>query len=73
MEMACNLKLKPGTDHESVINDILKNLNLNHRRNNRADQLSGGEKRRLSIALELVRFRLFIFCIIDVNVHIYNV
>lgn len=52
--MACNLKLKPGTDHESVINEILKNLNLNHRRNNRANQLSGGERRRLSIALELV-------------------
>lgn len=54
MQMACNLKLKPGIDHESVINEILKNLNLNHRRNNHANQLSGGELRRLSIALELV-------------------
>lgn len=52
--MACNLKLKPGVDHEPVINDILKNLNLNHRRRNYANQLSGGERRRLSIALELV-------------------
>lgn len=52
--MACNLKLKPGVDHEPVINEILKNLNLNHRRRNYADQLSGGERRRLSIALELV-------------------
>lgn len=52
--MACNLKLKPGTDHEPIINDILCNLNLNHRRENRANQLSGGERRRLSIALELV-------------------
>lgn len=54
MEMACNLKLKSGTLHEPIINDILVNLNLNHRRSNRANQLSGGERRRLSIALELV-------------------
>lgn len=54
MLMACNLKLKHGTDHEAVISDILQNLNLNHRRKNRANQLSGGERRRLSIALELV-------------------
>lgn len=52
--MACNLKLKPGIDHEPVINEILQNLNLNHRRKNFAKQLSGGERRRLSIALELV-------------------
>lgn len=54
MQMACNLKLKPSSDHEAVISDILKNLNLNHRRSNHANQLSGGELRRLSIALELV-------------------
>lgn len=52
--MACNLKLKAGVEHEPVINEILQNLNLNHRRCNRATQLSGGERRRLSIALELV-------------------
>lgn len=52
--MACSLKLKSGTLHEPIINDILNNLNLNHRRSNRANQLSGGERRRLSIALELV-------------------
>lgn len=54
MEMACNLKLKSGVLHEPIINDILNNLNLNHRRGNQATQLSGGERRRLSIALELV-------------------
>lgn len=54
MKMACNLKLKSGVLHEPIINDILNNLNLNHRRGNRATQLSGGERRRLSIALELV-------------------
>lgn len=54
MTMACNLKLKPGTPHEPIINEILNNLNLNHRRRVMANKLSGGEKRRLSIALELV-------------------
>lgn len=54
MKMACNLKLKEGIPHEPIINEILTNLNLNHRRNVYASELSGGEKRRLSIALELV-------------------
>lgn len=54
MKLACNLKLKAGTSHESIITEILNNLNLNHRRKNRASYLSGGERRRLSIALELV-------------------
>lgn len=54
MQMACNLKLKAGVEHEPVINEILQNLNLNHRRHNYATKLSGGERRRLSIALELV-------------------
>lgn len=54
MRLSCNLKLKPGTLHEPIIVDILSNLNLNHRRKNRATHLSGGERRRLSIALELV-------------------
>lgn len=54
MRMACNLKVKAGIQHEPIINEILQDLNLNHRRNNKANQLSGGERRRLSIALELV-------------------
>lgn len=54
MQMACNLKLKSGILHEPIVNDILGNLNLSHRRHNRATELSGGERRRLSIALELV-------------------
>lgn len=65
MQMACNLKLKPGTDHEPIIDDILKNLNLNHRRRSFANQLSGGERRRLSIALELVANPTIFF--LDVN------
>lgn len=54
MKLACNLKLKSGTAHEQIITEILTNLNLNHRRKSRATHLSGGERRRLSIALELV-------------------
>lgn len=54
MTVACRLKLKPGTAHEPIISEILTKLNLNHRRSQYASDLSGGEKRRLSIALELV-------------------
>lgn len=54
MTMACNLKLKSGSNYEPIITEILTNLNLNHRRKVLANLLSGGEKRRLSIALELV-------------------
>lgn len=54
MKLACNLKLKSNIPHEPIIMEILTNLNLNHRRKNRAHHLSGGERRRLSIALELV-------------------
>lgn len=37
-----------------IIEEILNSLNLSHRRNETASTLSGGEKKRLSIALELV-------------------
>lgn len=43
-----------GTPHEQIITEILTNLNLNHRNKVLANRLSGGEKRRLSLALELV-------------------
>ncbi|KAL7734879.1 hypothetical protein ACLKA6_011156 [Drosophila palustris] len=54
MNLSYDLKLKQRHKKEEVITDILKNLNLNHRRNVTADKLSGGERKRLSIALELV-------------------
>lgn len=54
MKVACKLKLKPGADHKAVINEVLTNLHLDHRRNVTADRLSGGERKRLSVALELV-------------------
>ncbi|XP_065085936.1 ATP-binding cassette subfamily G member 4-like [Ochlerotatus camptorhynchus] len=54
MHIACQLKIKGKTNYEETITDVLSNLNLNNRRNVTADRLSGGERKRLSIALEMV-------------------
>uniref|UniRef100_A0A1B0DPR0 Uncharacterized protein n=1 Tax=Phlebotomus papatasi TaxID=29031 RepID=A0A1B0DPR0_PHLPP len=54
MNVACELKIKNPVNKRSLIDDILNSLNLSAKRANTAKQLSGGEKRRLSIALELV-------------------
>ncbi|XP_037935775.1 ATP-binding cassette sub-family G member 1 [Teleopsis dalmanni] len=54
MNLSCDLKLEDGKRKEETITETLENLNLNHRRNVTADKLSGGERKRLSIALELV-------------------
>ena len=54
MHLACQLKLKRSAKHDEVITEILSNLNLNHRRDVQADALSGGERKRLSIAFELI-------------------
>lgn len=57
MTMACRLKLKHSDeqiDQQSRINEILTGLNLLHRKTSTASTLSGGERKRLSIALELV-------------------
>lgn len=56
MNLACDLKLKRDrlNNKQQLIKDILENLNLYHRRNVKANKLSGGERKRLSVALELV-------------------
>ncbi|EDV97080.1 ATP-binding cassette sub-family G member 1 [Drosophila grimshawi] len=54
MNLSYDLKLKQRHKKEELLTKILKNLNLDHRRNVTAEQLSGGERKRLSIALELV-------------------
>ncbi|XP_016931115.3 ATP-binding cassette subfamily G member 4 [Drosophila suzukii] len=54
MNLACDLKLKQRHKKAEIMTDILENLHLNHRRNVTAEKLSGGERKRLSIALELV-------------------
>ncbi|CAH1105011.1 unnamed protein product [Psylliodes chrysocephalus] len=56
MMMACNLKIAnlSSKSKEFLINDILNNLNLTKSKNTRVQSLSGGQKKRLSVALELV-------------------
>ncbi|XP_054735493.1 ATP-binding cassette sub-family G member 1 [Anastrepha obliqua] len=54
MALSCNLKLPHSNRKTELITEILENLHLNHRRNIYAEKLSGGERKRLSIALELV-------------------
>lgn len=57
MKMACRLKLKHSEDkinQEARIDEILTSLSLCHRKTSTASTLSGGERKRLSIALELV-------------------
>lgn len=55
MEIACELKCEDTeVDKERLITDILGGLNLNHRRSNTSKQLSGGERKRLSIGMEMV-------------------
>ncbi|XP_020294982.1 ATP-binding cassette sub-family G member 4 isoform X2 [Pseudomyrmex gracilis] len=57
MKVATNLKLGSHidkTEKEEVIEEILEILGLSEHRNTMTSNLSGGQKKRLSIALELV-------------------
>lgn len=57
MRVAADLKLPTATpryEKETIIEEILTTLGLYEHMNTRADRLSGGQKKRLSIALELV-------------------
>lgn len=55
MDIACELKCEENdVDRARLIADILTGLNLNHRRGSTSKQLSGGERKRLSIGLEMV-------------------
>ncbi|XP_076649340.1 ATP-binding cassette sub-family G member 1 isoform X2 [Halictus rubicundus] len=57
MRVAADLKLStkiPRYEKETIIEEILKTLGLHEHINTRAERLSGGQKKRLSIALELV-------------------
>ena len=51
---ASNLKVKPSKDRVERINNILIRLGLEEARNTIAANLSGGQKKRLAIALELI-------------------
>lgn len=57
MTMAADLKLGNSLNRKSkqmVIDDVLETLDLIKAKETRCDRLSGGQKKRLSIALELV-------------------
>ncbi|XP_043485749.1 ATP-binding cassette sub-family G member 1 [Polistes fuscatus] len=57
MRVAADLKLPTNTpkyQKETVIEEILTTLGLYEHMNTRTEQLSGGQKKRLSVALELV-------------------
>ncbi|KAF5308850.1 hypothetical protein FQR65_LT00550 [Abscondita terminalis] len=57
MNISANLKLAQNMSDkvkEVIINEILQTLGLSSCRDTRCGQLSGGQKKRLSIALELV-------------------
>jgi len=57
MRVAANLKLgerMPNKEKELVIDEILENLGLTECAGTRCNQISGGQSKRLSIALELV-------------------
>lgn len=64
MALAADLKLPTRMDKYDkgeVIEDILSNLGLYEHINTRGSQLSGGQKKRLSIALELINNPLIMF------------
>lgn len=57
MMVSANLHLRECLSHEDkerVINEILLNLGLTEAANTRLSEISGGQRKRLSIALELV-------------------
>ncbi|KAJ8721648.1 hypothetical protein PYW07_002423 [Mythimna separata] len=64
MKLAADLKLSTNLDKYEkgeVIEDILTNLGLYEHMNTRGAQLSGGQRKRLSIALELINNPLIMF------------
>ncbi|XP_063235833.1 ATP-binding cassette sub-family G member 4 isoform X2 [Bacillus rossius redtenbacheri] len=64
MRAAADLKLHVSVSafqKNQIINEILSTLGLSSSRNTRAGDLSGGQKKRLSIALELVNNPLVMF------------
>lgn len=64
MKVAADFKLSPKLDKydkAGIIEDILTNLRLYEHINTRTSQLSGGQRKRLSIALELINNPLIMF------------
>lgn len=61
---AAKLRLPAGTSAaqmQSIINEVIETVGLKERRNTQFKQLSGGQQKRLSLALELITKPSFIF------------
>lgn len=54
MNLCCDLQLSQLDKKKELIDNILESFKLNHRRHTKVYNLSGGERKRLSIALEMV-------------------
>ena len=54
LELFCEFKSYDRTDISSEINKVLKDIGLENKRTTRASDLSGGQKRKLSIGLAIV-------------------
>lgn len=54
LEFACKLRLPPDTDVAQVVNATLEQIKLSHVRTNFVRNLSGGQRKRVSIGVELL-------------------
>ena len=54
LSYACQLRLPPDTDIAAAITHTLDLVKLSHVRHTVVDQLSGGQRKRVSIAVELL-------------------
>ena len=54
MSIASALKCAPSPDEKQLINDLIESLGLFSVRHTQTKRLSGGQKKRLAIGLELV-------------------
>ncbi len=54
LSSACQLRLPPDTDVKTVIGNTLEQIKLSHVRNTFVSRLSGGQRKRVSIGVELL-------------------
>ncbi len=54
LRSACQLRLPPDTNIEEVITNTLEQIKLSHVRNTLVTKLSGGQRKRVSIGVELL-------------------
>ena len=54
LSSACQLRLPPDTDVKTIIGNTLEQIKLSHVRNTFVSRLSGGQRKRVSIGVELL-------------------